>query len=1023
MVQNELYLTEPIQFLRTCTIKNTYLALMSRNNDVTPEFQDSLPEKLLPYYRHMRGEYILRDGETEVYGVLLPNTRIYTKFDTQMYVRSWDTTEEIELSRAQLEKHSKTAEWYRIPNAEYFKLCTKYPTQSDLIKNIVYPIPDDVDPTEAENFTLLNCDTDLLEENERVSIISAINKFLESVRVRWDVKEFCFEHLYPIAFQDVLWNQLYNCIMTQRILNIRTSSVCSYHIWEYLKSRGLKDYRDVLSKKKALFLYRNIDYLLQNQGTRKTFSILIGGLLSDLNITIDQKALVQKVNTVTKKGSDDETSTDIVVGKEDNCSPGVEILSFESGDPNIMEQARAFMTGSSTTAAKKTGNFTTAVLAMSDDTITKTNVDLVTQGYYETKKSIYDKEKQASLEYTNDNLFTMSTAKQDVQFPASPHSLLLTKIHEINADLGCDLYSSLMTFYITQALLYRSSLRHLDFAVHVNNNDDVDLWLMSGDELLALLFYSTMRMVGVTLKTPPERVFLKCAYLTEFPPIDETFVWNQRTYKTSDYLTAYGFSDMVPHPGKFTSPDYCDYILGLEAQNFLNNYIQMFYKPTAKGVEIFAQMMKRRMTYGIYNLHLFDALEYKTFYVTEDDIGKTVVINDKNIDITEENISTYLGMQAEGHYITRYTSYDDMFTQRPEIQVVIDKYNISDNAATSYKELFVLLLQSLFSDTGSSILQNVSMSDKSVDAMKELFKSMCSYNISFVDSSSSKDVIVSTLPCFPTESWEIPAGFTYIDPRFIPRAHVSMNMEDMHYSKMFGDHFFIAHQEDMTSVKDPADLHVDQPYSIICTDKLWNFTPVTFAKILYNTGENFGILRVDILLRLIRSLLFNEGKFYVDKKLNEFIFLRAQGCIIELDPDEQGIEYIKVATGTIRPGGVEMTVQEYLEQSKEFYENEEFEVAKMFARTDDWSCKKYEPIYYVQTTSQASSKTRIEEVNFIGYADSFDGLEEKAGNLVYINQYGTNSHAWIGLKQYIYYRSRWYEAIVETNNEPINIEE
>ena len=266
MVQLELYIREPINFLRTLTLKNSHFADLIWKNEVQPEYQDRLPTELNPYYRHARGEYILANDTTEVDGVQIPNQRIYRRFDEIIYIQSLDTQQQIPFTKETLAKHPKTASLYRIPNSYYTKLCESYPQYSDLIKSIVYPIQEEVwcprhqrmETLEtADNYTIFGYDEDMFQENERTSIYTAINTTLEMIRVRWDVKEFNYEDMFPIVHQGILWHLLYLVIFGQRILNIRTSKVHEFHIWNYLNSKGIGDYRDVITLNQALFLYRD----------------------------------------------------------------------------------------------------------------------------------------------------------------------------------------------------------------------------------------------------------------------------------------------------------------------------------------------------------------------------------------------------------------------------------------------------------------------------------------------------------------------------------------------------------------------------------------------------------------------------------------------------------------------------------------------------------------------------------------------------------------------------------------------
>lgn len=137
---------------------------------------------------------------------------------------------------------------------------------------------------EAENYTLLSYDADLLEEWERNSIIQKIKEFLNYFRTRWSVKEFTNEDLYGPAEWSILWYYLFQYIHTVRVENVRTSKVHSYHIWEYLRSNGLESYEYYLNREQSLFLYNNLRYLIQNQGKNHVLKKISDNLMEPYNV-------------------------------------------------------------------------------------------------------------------------------------------------------------------------------------------------------------------------------------------------------------------------------------------------------------------------------------------------------------------------------------------------------------------------------------------------------------------------------------------------------------------------------------------------------------------------------------------------------------------------------------------------------------------------------------------------------------------------------------------------------------------
>lgn len=273
-VEYEIYRKEIVDFLQTVTIKFTLFAdIMAKRVEVetgTQIFTDAQN----PYYQNMCG--------------------LYSILDTPIYVTSIDNGQEVLFDLNLKTNHPKTAALYKIPSIEYDILCQKYPNQIGLIKSVIYPVKDIQTAIDAENLSLLAYDSSLLHSNERESLISALRQTLDYIYNRWYIADYFYEEMYPIAFMGIVWAILPQCLLAQRVLNLRTSFVHPMHIWEYLISRGLKDYRDVLNDRQALFLYRNIEYLLQNKGKKSNLEILAQNLLQELQVSLVGKTILQQ---------------------------------------------------------------------------------------------------------------------------------------------------------------------------------------------------------------------------------------------------------------------------------------------------------------------------------------------------------------------------------------------------------------------------------------------------------------------------------------------------------------------------------------------------------------------------------------------------------------------------------------------------------------------------------------------------------------------------------------------------------
>ena len=341
-------------FLRTVTIKNAYFATRSRNRQLRTN-STSVPDNVVPYYKHIAGEYILKNPvtclvknpktglyESQTYSAStlvingvgyqnreVKNSELYEEsaFDEMMYVVSLDTGEEIPFTLENLHVefasdasavHEKTLKAYKVPGRYFDLLCEKYPAQVDLIKAIVYPVSGvrgitDVEQKEFENngeplpdykrrrrdvivaagdFSLLACDETLLEELERHDLITYAKMILRNLDKRWNIHEFWKEQNYPLVLWTIVWCSLKLGLIARRYENIKTQFAHSSHVWDYLESKGMNTYRGYLTTAQTKFLYKNIEYILHNRGKQKVTNILVDEFLSDIGLNLKTKTIV-----------------------------------------------------------------------------------------------------------------------------------------------------------------------------------------------------------------------------------------------------------------------------------------------------------------------------------------------------------------------------------------------------------------------------------------------------------------------------------------------------------------------------------------------------------------------------------------------------------------------------------------------------------------------------------------------------------------------------------------------------------
>lgn len=274
----QVYTQEIFNFLKTVTVKFSPMADLENNKVIRKGYTVNLDEpSTWKYNLNAIGEY--------------------HESDTPMTVLSFDTKETIVFNKENLALHPRTKAAY-LPGTTYFEtLCDTYSDQEQLIKSILFPYPDMADWLSLSDFSLAQYGTGYLETWEEPELIRRLIKFLEVIRYRWYFSFLSVEPYFTLTFYGQLYTQMGAHLLVSRDSLIRTPYVHSWHIQQYLQSNGLDDYSDVLTRKKQMFLYQNWEYLKLNMGKQSNLELLITNLLSDINIGVYGRKVIQQKYT------------------------------------------------------------------------------------------------------------------------------------------------------------------------------------------------------------------------------------------------------------------------------------------------------------------------------------------------------------------------------------------------------------------------------------------------------------------------------------------------------------------------------------------------------------------------------------------------------------------------------------------------------------------------------------------------------------------------------------------------------
>lgn len=200
--------------------------------------------------------------------------------DTVMTVISMDTLETINFTKENLQFHRTTARAYEYGGKYYKELLARYPTQERLILGILYPC-EIATAIEAKDGTILSFPPHLVEDHE-YSFVNNLQQWIYSYLVRWDNVQFKLsDNLYTATMLGVMYMNLVPAIINLRKKACKTNEVHSFHLRQYLASHGMLDsYLVYLTRRQALWLYRNIAYIERNSGKQAVFEWLMEHIMT-----------------------------------------------------------------------------------------------------------------------------------------------------------------------------------------------------------------------------------------------------------------------------------------------------------------------------------------------------------------------------------------------------------------------------------------------------------------------------------------------------------------------------------------------------------------------------------------------------------------------------------------------------------------------------------------------------------------------------------------------------------------------
>lgn len=218
------------------------------------------------YYKHLSGQY--------------------HSLDVEMTVRSLDNGEEIVFNAENIRHHKKTRSIYKSERNYVEDLISRYPSQSNLIRGILYPINIDT-AINALDGTILYHNPNYVEGQE-LNLIYDTEAWIRSVQYRTEMQSYSeTDDLFIAGVVGLIYANLTNALMDIRLKYVKTAQAHSFHISSYLASYNrLDEFIPYLTFEQQLFLYMNINYIVRHTGMVKTFELLLEKLLTIRNLPV-----------------------------------------------------------------------------------------------------------------------------------------------------------------------------------------------------------------------------------------------------------------------------------------------------------------------------------------------------------------------------------------------------------------------------------------------------------------------------------------------------------------------------------------------------------------------------------------------------------------------------------------------------------------------------------------------------------------------------------------------------------------
>lgn len=279
------------------------------------------------YYLHLNGEYY--QGTTGLFD------------DPELKTYSPDSETVVTLTKDLLVTHIKLHGRLKRRDTLYTTLTEKYPDSILLINGIINPIDINV-AIAANDYEILQYDDRYVYIGE-TNLIPKLQIWVNNFMSRWDVTGYRLcDKLYPAGLLGLLAINMVSAITNIRLENCGTDYAHEYHIWNYLGGWfELDKYKANITHRQALFLYRNIRYIVNNGGTKEILTMLDDNLVKQFGLTLNQFDLHRSIDSALinlQSNFLDSLEAEAIVTKKLYGNLTTDVNSLQQSTPEVLVQ-------------------------------------------------------------------------------------------------------------------------------------------------------------------------------------------------------------------------------------------------------------------------------------------------------------------------------------------------------------------------------------------------------------------------------------------------------------------------------------------------------------------------------------------------------------------------------------------------------------------------------------------------------------------------------------------------------------